>query len=71
MEKPGIPPPSGDVPLIMHYNTTFSAAPSPESDGAWDALFPREPRISPPYIPAYFPLSLSGPLVHPALAEDD
>lgn len=25
----------------MHYNVTFSQAPSPETDAAWSSLFPK------------------------------
>lgn len=45
--------PEGDVKVFMEYNSTFSSAPSPSSDAAWESLFPkgkgfvRHPDIAP------------------------
>ncbi|KAJ5180968.1 hypothetical protein N7492_004178 [Penicillium capsulatum] len=38
--RSGLLAPAGDVGVFMEYNTTFSQAPSPESDAAWESLFP-------------------------------
>ncbi|QKX60767.1 uncharacterized protein TRUGW13939_07913 [Talaromyces rugulosus] len=31
----------GDIKVFMKYNSTFSHSPSPESDAAWESLFPK------------------------------
>ncbi|PYI04755.1 hypothetical protein BO78DRAFT_347040 [Aspergillus sclerotiicarbonarius CBS 121057] len=37
----GLLAPEGDVKVFMEYNSTFTLHPSPESDAAWDSLFPK------------------------------
>ncbi|KAJ6036382.1 hypothetical protein N7540_000661 [Penicillium herquei] len=37
----GLLAPEGDVKVLMEYNSTFSIHPSPETEAAWESLFPK------------------------------
>ncbi|KAJ5552669.1 hypothetical protein N7494_002047 [Penicillium frequentans] len=39
--RQGLLAPEGNVKVFMEYNSTFTLHPSPESDAAWDSLFPK------------------------------
>ncbi|CRG89182.1 hypothetical protein PISL3812_06218 [Talaromyces islandicus] len=40
-ERDGLLNPDGSVKVFMEYNSTFTQRPSPESNNAWDSLFPK------------------------------